>query len=161
MSFLDEMQRRKALGARGKSVETLVQGVLEGIANNYADFDYSRIYDARSAGGRFPARPGDFEFFYPCVHGLIEVKEVKHDYRLPVKNMTQLPKLRRRDRAGGTILVLVFHSTTGLWRRVALDWLWEHKDAASWDLSSWKTHATPLAAMAYGNPFGARLVAPL
>jgi len=134
MSFLDDI-KKKAQGQRGKAAESAVRALLEKL-NSYPTFDWSRIYDARSAGGKFPSRPGDFEFFFPGTHGLIEVKEVDHDFRLPAKNFDkgQIAKLRKRHMAGGIIIILVQHTTTKKWRRVDLNWIAQRLDQPSWDL---------------------------
>ena len=126
---------RNAIGQRGKTAEKAVRKILDKLNSERADFDYARIYDARSAGGKFPARPGDFEVYYNGIFGLIEVKEVAHDYHLPEKNFPAegRAKLRKRQMAGGHILVLVYHSTTGKWRSRALDEF--VRTGSSWDLS--------------------------
>lgn len=163
------------IGQRGKAAEKEVRAFLERLNFKYAGFDFERVYDARSAGGRFPARPGDFEFYAPRLHGLIEVKEVEHDFRLPRKNMegakakgdakvSRIAKLRKRQMAGGTIFVLINHTTTGLWRSVPIDWLHERAAQPSWDLSEFSQHssaATELAPLEQHlqlarNNFGAR-----
>lgn len=133
------------VGQRGKYAEGKVREILERLNSQHAKFDYGRIYDARSAGGKgIPGRPGDFEFYAPGLFGLIEVKEVDHPFRLPKKNLDkeQIAKLRKRQLAGGVIFVLILHTTTGLWRRVPIDWLHERAGQPSWDLSEFITHGT-------------------
>lgn len=130
-------KRKASTGQRGKYAEAKVREYLEQMNSKHACFAYERIYDARSAGGRgIPARPGDFEFYAPSLHGLIEVKEVEHDYRLPKKNLDkeQIAKLRKREFAGGMIFVLVYHTTLGVWRSVPIQWLHERSAQSSWDL---------------------------
>ena len=92
-------------GSRGKYAEKKVAEWLDRMGTRHATFDWSRIYDARSAGGRFPSRPGDYEFFAPGLHGLIEVKEVEHDFRLPAKNFDkkQIARLYKRQPPAGVI----------------------------------------------------------
>lgn len=126
---------KSAQGQRGKAAEAQVQAVLGDLNRQYAAFDWGRIYDTRSARNFLPKQPGDYEFYYPGVHGLIEVKEVKHDYRLPKARLEQLPMLRKRALAGGLIIVAVFHTATGVWRRPPLKWLVERCDLPSWDMS--------------------------
>jgi hypothetical protein len=131
---------KNELADRGKYAEGEVRKVLERLKGAYASFMYERIYDARSAGGRgIPARAGDFEFWAPGLHGLIEVKELNHAFRLPSKNVTQLPKLRLRQLAGGLIFVLVYHTPLKAWRRVPVDWLHLRSGQPSWDLSDFGT----------------------
>ena len=149
------LNKNKNPGQRGKYAEGKVREVLHALSGEFAGFDWERIYDARSAGGKFPSRPGDFAFYAHRLHGLIEVKEVEHDFRLPSKNMKkeQIAKLYKRDLAGGLILVLVCHKTTMLWRSVPLSWLQQRAAQPSWDLSVHGTLAsaeealTPLRAL--------------
>lgn len=145
---------KRGQGKRGKFAEGKVRKFLDDLGNSSADFDWSRIYDARSAGGRFPSRPGDFEFYRPGIHGLIEVKEVNHDYRLPSKNFKreQIAKLRKRQLAGGSIVVLVYHTTSKLWRYVPLQHFIEHLKEPSWVLEEFPTsdsHKTLLAELTH------------
>jgi hypothetical protein len=125
------------IAERGKAAERDVKKYLQEVSLQYFDFDFDRIYDARSAGGKFPSRPGDFEFYYPGRHGLIEVKEVNHVFRLPEKNFNKraIARLRKRQLAGGTIVVVVRHSPTGLWREVPLSFFVQRADQPSWDLT--------------------------
>jgi hypothetical protein len=78
------------------------------------------------------------------VHGLIEVKEVEHDYRLPSKNFKpgQLGKLEMRRMAGGEIVILVLHTTTGLWRRPGFPEIFDRAGQASWDFRGFKGDKT-------------------
>lgn len=125
------------IAERGKAAERDVKKYLTEVSLQYFDFDFERIYDARSAGGRFPSRPGDFEFYYPGCHGLIEVKEVNHAFRLPEKNFKKqaIARLRKRQLAGGTIVVVVRHANIGMWREVPLSFFVERADQPSWDLT--------------------------
>lgn len=132
--------RKASIGQRGKFAEGEVRKLLERQSNAHAAFDYNRIYDARSAGGRFPGQPGDFGFYRTEAHGLIEAKEIGHDHRLPKDKLAQLPKLHKRQLAGGTIIVLVFHTATELWRMVPFKWLWDRRTQPSWDLSEFPTY---------------------
>lgn len=129
---------RDAMGKRGKYAEKKVREALEDFAENNPNFDWERILDARSAGGRFPARPGDFGFFGINLHGLIEVKEVKHDFRLPHKNLStnQVAKLKKRKAAGGNTLIIVYHTTTKKYRALPLEFFLV-REGGSWDLSEW------------------------
>lgn len=155
-TFLEQKKAKKQ-GQRGKAAEAAVRSELE-VLGEMSDFDWSRIYDARSARGRFPARPGDFEFFYPEVHGLIEAKEVEHDFRLPKKNFEdgQLARLRKRQMAGGEIVIVVYHSTTKLWTYVELEWLRHRQDLPSWDLSSLPKYKTCSDALRCSEVLNAR-----
>jgi hypothetical protein len=149
MSYLETLKQR-AQGSKGKPSETAVQDILTKLGNS-AEFDWSRIYDARSAGGRFPARPGDFEFFCPGVHGLIEVKELKHAFRLPSARLPQLPKLRKRQLAGGEIVVVIFHTQLEKWRAVPVEWL-SRNLGSSWDLREFPYRDTLKGALGVFSP---------
>lgn len=141
-----------SVGQRGKAAEKIVQKYLEHINETHAKFDFERLSDARSGGGMGAKRVvGDFSFFAPGVHGVIEVKSIKHDFRLPAKNVSQLPKLRKRTLAGGRCFILVFHTETRLWRCLLADDL-EIKSTGSWDLSVYPAYpslelALPLQAL--------------
>ena len=137
--FAEEMAAR-AVGKRGKYAEDEVRKYLERINREVVAFDWHRVLDARSAGGRFPAQTGDFAFFAPRLHGVIEVKEVAHDYRLPSKNFNvkQINRLRKRALAGGLVVVLIRHSTSKVWRRVPLPFFVERLNAPSWDLGAFE-----------------------
>lgn len=123
------------IGQRGKTAEKKVREFLERVAGDFAGFDYERIYDARSSRGAIGKQPGDFRFFRPGAHGLIEVKEVAHNCRLPAKNLTQIPGLWKRQLAGGLIVVLVYFTQIKQWRNVPFDWLKAREHAPSWDLT--------------------------
>lgn len=134
---------------RGKAAEKAVATYLTGMSNKVAEFDFHRVYDARSAGGRFAAQPGDYAFYTPHDHGLVEVKEVDHDSRLPKKNFEkeQIAKLRKRQLAGGQIAVLINFTTTKLWRLVPLAHFIENLDLPSWDLRAFPTHTKAALAL--------------
>jgi hypothetical protein len=138
---------RAEKGSRGKGAETEVKKYLTGLSARVAAFDWERIYDARSAGGKFPTRPGDFEFYrmmgdpsHPAyrrpVAGLLEAKETKHDYRLPIdeSRRTQIARLYKRHLCGCEIVYTVLHTELGKWRSVPFSFVLEHRSKASLDL---------------------------
>ncbi len=134
-------RRKQDSGQRGKYAEGKVKVLLGKLSDKYADFDFERKYDARSAGGRFPSQVADYGFFRPEVHGLLEVKEIAHDRRLPKDKLSQLARLHKRQLAGSFIVVLILHTTIGAWRLVPFNWLWERREQASWDLSEFPSYA--------------------
>jgi hypothetical protein len=136
------MKRNTNIADRGKYAEGKTREVLEHFKRQYAAFDYERVYDARSSMGRLPKRPGDFEFYAPKTHGLIEAKEVDHAFRLPAKNLTQIPKLRMRELAGGLIFVLVYFTPVDRWRSIPLNWLQLRQAQPSWDLTEFRLLAS-------------------
>ncbi len=129
---------------RGKKAEKAVSDYLGALSGSVAAFDWHRVYDARSAGGRFAAQPGDFAFYAPQLHGLIEVKEVEHEFRLPKKNFDndQIAKLRKRELAGGEIGIVIHFKTLNqsFWRLVPLEYFRARLDVPSWDLSEFEKH---------------------
>lgn len=134
------MAAKMSAGQRGKFAEKKVREYLEKVDQQLVHFDYERVSDARSAGGRGAKTVvGDFMFFTPELHGVIEVKEIGHDFRIPAKNITQLPKLRKRLLAGGRCYVVVYHTTTQLWRCIPAEEL-ELRTTGSWDLRDFPTY---------------------
>lgn len=131
-----------AIGTRGKVAEGRVQKWLARQGEREVSFDWERVYDARSAGGKFGARTGDFVFFSAGTNGAIEVKEVEHDFRLPAKNFdkAQIARLFKRELAGGKAVVLVLHTTTGKWRSAPLSYFRERLSQPSWDLSEFPAY---------------------
>jgi hypothetical protein len=152
MSRTAEMSERRALGTRGKYAEDKVRDELRKRSADNARFDFERNYDGRSSMGRIPARGGDFTFYVgtdangegEIAHGLIEVKQVAHDCRLPRRNFDpdKFGILRKREMAGGKIVIIVYHSTIGKWRCPPFGWFVALKDNASWDLTTWPTFNT-------------------
>lgn len=130
---------------RGKKAEADAHEFLKELSGRRAEFDFERLPDARAAMGRFKAMIGDFEFFLPGTHGVIEVKETKHDYRIAKDKLEQLPRLHKRAMCGGTCIVLVYHSTTKLWRSfLAVDL---QIGKPSWDLSGYEQFESAKAAL--------------
>jgi hypothetical protein len=131
-----ELSKRKEAGTRGKYAEDQVRNALKALSALRADFDYERNYDARTSMGRIPARAGDFTIFDAGSHGIIEVKQVDHDYRLPKKNFDpkKFGKIRMRQLAGGKVSVLVYFTPSKLWRVVPFEYFYARKDQPSWDL---------------------------
>lgn len=121
---------------RGKVAEAKLQKALQDYDGKHADFDWGRVYDAHSAGGKFACQTGDFMWFHRNANGVIELKEVAHDYRLPTKNFNpgQIARMRKRMLAGAAASVVVYHSTTGKWRLVGLQYFLDRLEDKSWDL---------------------------
>ena len=132
---------KSAIGQRGKWAEKEVQKILDGLSRMHAEFDYERLPDARAARGAVKAQVADFAWFSPGKHGLVEVKETEHDFRLPRDKLAQLPRMRKRALAGGRVLVLVYHSQHMRWRAIPLAWF-DGPIPPSWDLSNRPNFAT-------------------
>jgi hypothetical protein len=117
-------KKTKAKGQQGKGAEAIIKAYLGTLHLQRQDFDWHRGYDARSAGGKFQRIAGDFSWYMPGRHGIIEVKEVAHkEHRTPYKNFdeSQVAKCRLRRMAGGTVHVLVYSSITETWKNPPLD----------------------------------------
>jgi hypothetical protein len=120
----------------GKETEKIVEKLF--IEWNHSQaFAWHRMPDARAARGRLAAQPADY--LYRCGEhaGFIEVKALKHEYRLPKDRVSQLPTLLKWNLAGSDDLILVFHYMIGKWR-----WMFPHQletDVPSWDLSCFVT----------------------
>lgn len=122
---------------RGKVAEGKVKKELD-LLSKLANFDYERIVDAFSSrGGASASRPGDFLAFQDGVATLLEVKEVAHDFRLPRANfkVDQRARMMKRHYAGCRCYVVVYSSTTGLWRLLPITYFGT-ETTGSWDLSS-------------------------
>lgn len=129
-------------GQRGKSAESKIHDWLKEFDEAHIDFDFYRFPDARSAGGRAQTVPGDYEWFYAGGFGLLEVKELAHDCRLPAKNLKkhQVSRGRKRVAAGGEAHVIVSHTTNRTWRLVPMSFFFDKLDQTSWDLSEFKVY---------------------
>jgi len=128
-----------ATANRGKVAESKIQEALQKFADKHHHFDWHRVYDAHSAGGKFACQTGDFCWFFNGFNGALEVKEVAHDYRLPAKNFNagQIARMRKRMLAGTQGHAIVRHSTTGKWRVIGLQFFLDDLEAKSWDLSKY------------------------
>ena len=131
-----------------------MQKALAAWAGQCSEREFNRLTDTRAARRIVKAAAADFDYYmgrtpsnFNQAHGLIEVKETKHDYRLQHSKVPQLPRLLKRTRCGGECAVLVYHSTTGLWRSASPAWLDAHREGGSWDLSELETYPTAAAAL--------------
>lgn len=139
------MTQSNERATRGKSTEKAVEKVLSAWNEAHSDFAWHRFPDARAAMGRLKAQPSDYLYFAGSFGGLLEVKETKHDYRLPRDKISQLPVMRKFSMAGATNIVLVHHSTTNLWRIAYLSYF--EGTPPSWDMSDLPTYASAEAAL--------------
>ena len=112
----------------------------------------NRLVDSKAAGRIIKAAAADFEYFSPHGHGLIEVKETEHEYRLSRDKVPQLARLRKRAHCGGVCLVAIFHSTSKLWRVVDSDYIASTGDKGSWNLTKVPTYTSLATAMAEVYP---------
>lgn len=133
---------------RGKFAEKKVHEALTTWSAGVGSREFNRLIDTRAAGRVVKAAAADFEFFSSGMHGLLEVKSVQHEFRLPRGSVTQIPRLRKRALTGGVCLVLIYHSTLKLWRAVGVDYLTETGDKGSWDLRNVETYPNAEQALA-------------
>lgn len=137
MGEFTDLAARKAKGSQGKVSEKKVQEYLQAKGDGDKTFDWHRAYDARSAGGRAQRITGDFSFYRPGEHGVIEVKETQFDNRLPYANYEhhQVAKVVVRKLAGGRSIVLVYCTKTQIWRWFPISFF-QHRDMTK-GVGSW------------------------
>ncbi len=152
-----------APGKRGKWAETQIRNVLMELETAHSGFTFNRIPDAH--GGFMQPAAADFQWFFntgrQCGlflddaegvkdqasytrNGLIEAKEVEHEYRLDFKNFSpdKVARMWKRQFAGCECMVLVAHKLEGMrgpdvqWRMAPLDFFRgdRPKGVGSWDM---------------------------
>lgn len=128
----------KSNADRGKSAEHQIKKVLDILATR-ADTAYYRLPDARA--GSLKATLADFLMMHRGATFLLEVKEVDHPYRLPVKNFAtdKRARMKRFKLAGALTYVLVLHTPLQKWRCAELEFF-ENPECASWDLRQFELH---------------------
>ena len=134
-----------AFANRGKYAEDKVHQFLQGWVDDDPHREASRLVDTKAAGRTIKAAKADFEYFTSVdepLHGLLEVKQTEHDYRLERSKVTQLPGLRKREKVGGVCIVVVYHSSIRCWRAVTAGWLHLNGDKGSWNLQAIPTFLT-------------------
>lgn len=150
---------------RGKVAEAAVKKFLKDTEGAIMEFTFNRCLDAHAAGGKFPAQAGDFQAFYkfdlplgesgfisrmgmPTIsrNFIIEVKEVKHDFRLPHGNYStdKVARVSKRVLAGTEAIVVVLHTTTKTWRAVPFAFF-QTRAGGSWDLRQFEPVDMPTA----------------
>ena len=140
---------------RGAKSEEIVAKVLKAWSDQPGR-EANRLTDSKAAGRSIKAAAADFEFFcnlpHGTYHGLIEVKETEHEYRLARDKVPQLPRLRKRASCGGRCLVLVRHSTLNMWRALDAQVLAVTGDKGSWNLSGVPIYTNLVEALADAAP---------
>lgn len=135
----------------GKETEKLVENLFAKW-NEKQSFAWHRMPDAKAARGRVKAQPGDYIYRSGDNAGFLEVKALKHEYRLPRERISQLPTLLKWGMAGSKDVILVHHYTIGLWRFV-----YPHQidpAATSWDLRNVVTFNSAEEALLSTGYFG-------
>lgn len=112
--------------AQAGDFQAFVKGSFEEVINQTLKLTSGFIWVARPPAAGLPVVSRNF---------IVEVKEVKHDFRLPQKNYSadKVGRVQKRVWAGTEAVVAVLHTTTGLWRLVPFEVF--TKRAPSWDLS--------------------------
>lgn len=115
----------------GKETEKMIIESLDQL-NTRLDFAYHRLPDAKAARGALAAQPADF--IVSAGKGMfLEVKAIKHAFRVPKDKVRQLPVLKKFELAGMPAAIIVHHYIEGIWRVV------RPKDlefgVPSWDIS--------------------------
>lgn len=123
----------------GKETEKMVEALFIEW-NNSTNFAWHRLPDAKSARGMLRAQPADYIYRSPTGSGFIEVKALKHPYRLPSERVSQLPTLKKWALAGSQDIILVHHYMIGQWRIMCPEDI--ECGVPSWDLSRIETHPT-------------------
>lgn len=136
-----------AYANRGAYAEKKVKEYLDVWQTATAYREANRLTDSKAAGRIIKAAAADFEYFFEDYvgkpqHGLIEVKQTEHDYRLERGKVSQLARLRKREKCGGTSFVVIYHSELRRWRVVGTEYLATQGDKGSWNLVDFLTYAT-------------------
>ena len=121
----------------GKETEKLVESLFTEW-NKWQSFAWHRLPDARSARGFLHSQPADYIYRSGQFSGFIEVKALKHPYRLPTDRVTQLATLKKWSLAGSQNLILVHHYIEGVWRVLYPGGL--DASVPSWDLRNVETY---------------------
>jgi len=137
---------------RGANAEKAMAKFLAGWATGHPNREADRLTDSKAAGRTIKAAAADFEFFSLEGHGLIEVKETEHEYRLARDKVPQLARLRKRSHCGGICLVAVYHSTLDRWRVLDAAVLAVTGDKGSWNLADVPAYHSLAVAMAEACP---------
>lgn len=139
----------KDKGQRGKWAEAEARKVLQKMSDDMLRFAFNRNLDARAAGGKFPAQPGDFQWFYQdvdcreTINGILEIKQTEEKNRLPHSNFTQesYNMVRKRELAGSRVVVVICHYEAGVTKPVDAVWrvfpLSRFKDRGVKGVGSW------------------------
>lgn len=116
----------------GRETEKLVISVLEKL-NTRQNFAWHRLPDAKAARGLLSAQPADMIVADGKKGLFLEVKAIKHAFRVPKDKVRQLPILKKFELAGMPAAIIVHHYIEGVWRVV------RPKDlefgVPSWDIS--------------------------
>ena len=135
----------------GKETEKLVESLFTEW-NNRQSFAWHRLPDSKSARAFLKAQPADYIYRSGRHSGFIEVKSLKHPYRLPTDRVTQLATIKKWSLAGSQNLILVHHYMEGVWRVLYPGGL--DASVPSWDLRNVETYEDAGTALLCTGYFG-------
>lgn len=126
-------------GTRGKWSEGEVRKKLQQYAA-FSSFTFYRLPDARA--GSFQPTLADFMTMHKMQFGLLEVKEIEHEYRLDYKNFDEakVGRMRAWQMAGSQANVVICSKPgkQAVWRVASIDFFFGTKNpdkpSGSWDL---------------------------
>jgi len=116
---------KKELADRGKTLEGDLRKAFDARKSNVLAFDFERVPDARATQGRLrQPRTGDYILFCGTHVTIVEAKEIKHGFRLPVSSFdaAERGRLKRRALAGAKVYVVAMHLEEGTYRIAPIDW---------------------------------------
>lgn len=145
------LNRKSSPALRGKVAEAEVRKILKAIESKNMTFTFNKNPDAHAAGGRAQPVAGDFQAFRRADlflagdqkgsrNFIIEVKEVKHAFRLPHGNYSEdkVSRVQKRVLAGTEAVVAVMHKDADDrpvgWRLVPQA-VFTTRTGGSWDLN--------------------------
>lgn len=120
----------------GKETEKLVEQVFSRW-NQFSCWASHRLPDAKAAMGRLKAQPADTIYRCGDRAGFIEIKALKHLFRLPAERVSQHAVLNKWTLAGSSDLVLVHHYLAPGWRVIKVGEL-------AFGVSSWNLTHLPM-----------------
>lgn len=120
--------------------------------NLQQSFVWARLPDAKAARGRIAAQIADYIYRNGKYAGAIEVKALKHLFRLPSERVSQLPVLHKWSLAGSCDAILVFHYLRGTWRIMKSTEL--ETGVPSWDLRCFDEYPSAESALKSTGWFG-------
>lgn len=103
------------MSSKGKRAEKKIAKHLKTISKN-PDWWVHRLPDAGQCMGRLQKQPADYIVMYQGSAMLIEVKEETRPNKLARSRLTQFPKMRLFEMAGGRSIFLIYHYNENLWR---------------------------------------------
>lgn len=105
----------------GKPSENRFKTHMENMVQQDRNWWYHRFPDASVTKKGMGKRPSDFIVCYQAAASLVEVKAVDKGRSLPISRLTQRPKMRLFERAGGKGFFLVHLKEFSTWHLITLE----------------------------------------